>query len=49
MNLKHSKISFHYCDGLDNGNSKVAARILSWSNDSWPEPGSVILDAPDDY
>ena len=49
MNLKCSKISFHYYDELDNGNSKVTARILSWSNDSWPEPGLVILDTPDDY
>ena len=49
MNLKHSKISFLYYDGLDSGKSKVTARILSWFNDSWPEPGSVILDAPDDY
>ena len=42
-------ISFHYYDRLDSGHSKVASRILKWSNDGWPETGSVILNTPDDY
>ena len=38
-------VSFHYYDSLNNGNSKLAARLLTWE-DGWPKVGRVVIDTP---